>query len=423
MAIRVPTTTKLALAALLAALAGCSSNSDDTGGAGGTFSTGGFGATGGFGGFASMDGGFAANGGGAATGGDDGDGGVNTGNACATGTATAELTPVNMLVMFDRSGSMNDNNKWPNATAALTSFFQNPGSTGLRVALRFFPHDSPAAGCTNNSTTGCNAVACSQPLVAIGELTADSAPTDSHEAALVGAIVNSPPAMRGGGGGGGGTPIYAALDGALRWATSHKAMFPNENTVVIFVTDGEPNGCDENFDNISALAANALATSNIRTYAIGLEGSSMAQMDQLAAAGGTTQGIFIGNSANAEQELLTALNAIRGQNLSCDFPMPQPSDPTMPIDPARVNITVTEGSGTVSTIGQTTDGASCADSKSWYYDNPTTPTRIFLCPEACTYVREHSDARLEILIGCATACSGVDVNCGGGGLPMLPPLL
>ena len=58
--------------------------------------------------------------------------------ACGVGMASAELKPVNMSVMFDRSQSMNENGKWPNVIAALNSFFQNPGAARLRVALRFF---------------------------------------------------------------------------------------------------------------------------------------------------------------------------------------------------------------------------------------------------------------------------------------------
>jgi hypothetical protein len=119
-----------------------------------------------------------------------GDGALNEGNACGMGTAQAELTQVNMLVMFDRSGSMLDDDKWDNATAALTTFFEDEGTDGLKVALRFFPHDEPQEGCTED---GCNAEACAEPLVAIGELTADPAPADAHEAAVVSAIESSPP--------------------------------------------------------------------------------------------------------------------------------------------------------------------------------------------------------------------------------------
>ncbi|MDH5672457.1 MAG: VWA domain-containing protein [Myxococcales bacterium] len=396
-----------ALVALLASPLACSDDDgDDASGAGahdafGNANTGGAGS--GLGGAGDGSG----NGSGLGSG-----GGLTADTACGMGSASAQLTPVNMLVMFDRSASMDDNGKWPNATAALISFFENPASAGLRVAFRFFPDRDP--GCNQD---GCDPQICSQVLVDIDSLTADPAPADAQEGRLVDAIVNA------GQRGGGGTPIHAALDGALRWAGAHQASFPDENTVVIFVTDGEPNGCDENFDNIATLAANALSSSGVHTYAIGLEGSSEAQMNQLAQAGGTGDGIFIGNSANAEQELLDALNAIRGETLSCDFPMPQPTDPSMPIDPARVNVTFTAGDGTANTFAQVNDGASCGSKSAWHYDQPSAPTRITLCPSACERVRSDPNAQLQILIGCSTC--GIDQDCGSGAPPGssgLPPV-
>ena len=415
--------------AALAALNACSSDSSgrpdpQVGGAGGSGGTSGAGGNAGSSGFGNPDGGMVfipppMDGGGMGGSSSD-DAALSEGNACGMGTAQAELTPVNMLVMFDRSGSMEDDDKWPNATAALTTFFEDPGTDGLKVALRFFPHDEPQEGCTED---GCSAEACAEPLVAIGELTAESAPADAHEGDLVSAIVNSAPNGGGGGGGGGGTPIYAALDGALRWAAAYKAMHPEETTVVIFLTDGEPNGCDEDFDNISQLAADALANDGIMTFAIGLAGSSEEQMDQLAQAGGTGAGIFISNSATAEQELLEALNAIRGQTLSCDFAMPEPADPSMPIDPAKVNVTFTPGSGMAVTLPQVDGESECASSSSWYYDDPDAPTQITLCPSACDLVREDTDGMLQILIGCETVCGGLDVDCGGEPPPDLPPVI
>lgn len=359
--------------------------------------------------------------GGAVPDGSSGDGALNEGNACGMGMAMAELTPVNMTVMFDRSGSMRDDDKWANATRALSTFFRDPGTAGLKVALRFFPHNEPAAGCNED---GCNAEACAEPLVPIGEILAEPAPDDAHEQALLDAIESSAPGGRGGGGGGGGgTPIYAALDGALRWATDYRAQHPDETTVVVFVTDGEPNGCDEDFDNISALAEGALASDGILTFAIGLAGSSEEQMDQLAVAGGTDAGIFISNSANAEQELLEALNRIRGQTLSCDFPMPEPADPSMPIDPAKVNVTFTSGAGAAVTLPQATSEADCGTSSAWFYDDPSAPTRITLCPAACERVRDDAAGSLQILLGCETVCGGLDVDCGGEPPPDLPPII
>jgi hypothetical protein len=314
-------------------------------------------------------------------------------NACGIGNDRAMLAPVNMLIMFDRSGSMEDDDKWPNATAALTAFLEHEAAAGMRVALRFFPHDDPAEGCNDDD---CDAVACSQPLVEIAELTAESAPSDAHEDALISAIEDSAP-----GGEGQGTPMYAALDGALRWTTDYKASHPQDNTVVVFVTDGKPNGCEEDFDQISALAEDALTDSSVPTYAIGLLGSSEQQMDQLAQAGGTRQGIFIDDSRTAEAELLQALNAIRGENLACDFPFPEPRNPREPIDPNHVSVNFLYPDGDPAVrLPQVADQGACGDASGWYYDEPQSPARIFLCPSACDSARAMENAGLQILIGC-----------------------
>jgi hypothetical protein len=330
-------------------------------------------------------------------------GGLTPETACGIGNAMAQLAPVNMLLMFDRSGSMEDDDKWTNASAALTAFIADPAAADLGVALRFFPHDEPASGCNNDD---CDADACSNPLVDLARLSVEQAPADAHEDALLRAIRDSAP-----GGEGQGTPMYAALDGALRWATDFDASHPDDKTVVVFVTDGKPNGCDEDIDHISGLAADALAQSELLTYAIGLQGSSEAQMDQLASAGGTQQGIFIGGRASAEAELLDALTGIRGENLACDFPFPAPADPSEPIDPSHVSVNFYYPDARPPLILAAVERErACGDATGWYYDDPQDPTRIFLCPHACESVRSVANAGLQILIGCAEG-GGTPLNC------------
>ena len=319
-----------------------------------------------------------------------GGGTIDPDAACASTSQEATLVPVNMLIMFDRSGSMNQNNKWPQASAALIAFFQAPGTAGLRIALRFFPHSQPAAGCENQT---CSAAACAQPLVPIGAVTGDPAPTDAQEAALVAAVQNSGP------GNGGGTPMHAALDGAEQWATAYAAGHPAEKVVVILVTDGLPNGCNEDITAIAQLATDARTGSGVLTYAVGLEGSANAQMDQIAQAGGTNQGIFIG-SGNAQAELLAALKAIQGSQVACEFVMP--TSPTgEKVDPTKVNVNYTPGGGTLQTLGQVASATECANG-GWYYDNPTAPTKITLCPSTCATIQADQAAKIQVLLGCAT---------------------
>ena len=336
-----------------------------------------------------------------------GNGSLGNEMACATGTASAKLSNVRMLVMFDRSTSMNDEadettgaTRWDLASSALTGFFADPAAGGLQVALRFFPHDSPAPGCNDDA---CDIGACAQPVVPLATLAAD--PADAHEAALVAASVAAAPPVRmpgqGMNAGSQGTPISAALGGALSWAEAQRTAAPEESAVVVLVTDGEPNGCEEEIETIAGLAANAFTTSGIRTYAIGLTGSQESDMDAIAAAGGTTEGIFITDGATAKQDLLNALAAIRGSVLDCDFEMPKASN-GMQVDPTKVNVKYTPAGGTQMTLGRVPDASACGTIPGWYYDNELNPTRILLCPASCNTASVEVDATLEVLLGCVT---------------------
>jgi hypothetical protein len=306
--------------------------------------------------------------------------------ACAATANEATLVPVNMFIMFDKSGSMKDDNKWVNTTGALASFFEDPASAGLRVGLRFFPD----TGCDSST---CSLVKCSTPQVVPAPLTADASPTDAQEKKLLDAIASKGP--------GGDTPMSAALGGAEKWATEYVAAHPMEKAVVILVTDGEPNGCNNDIDAIAKEAEDAHAL-GVYTYAIGLVGSNEAQMNQIATAGGAAKAFLVGND-NAAAELIAALKAIQGTAVACEFQMPS-SDNGKPVDPNKVNVDYVPGDGGEPvSFGQVGSAAECTDDKGgWYYDDPKAPTKITLCPATCAAVQSDEKAKVEVLLGCAT---------------------
>jgi hypothetical protein len=330
--------------------------------------------------------------------------------SCGKGTANADLKPVNMVVMFDRSTSMEEcidgsnpddgpcptGSRWDSASSALNAFFSSPDAAELGVALRFFPHDLPALGCSQDA---CDVNACAQVLVDMGMLTAEPAPADTQEGALVAAVNASGPTESQ------GTPISAALDGALTWGAAYQAAHPEQRTVVVLVTDGEPNGCNTDFDDINQIAADARAASGVTTYAIGLTtmdggGVSQADMNSLAEAGGTDQAFFISDSATAAAELTATLNAIRGMAIACDFPLPSSTTSGMAIDPNLVNVNYTPTGGMEVLLGKVESAADCGTSPAWYYEDPANPSRIRLCPSTCDTVSADENAAISILAGC-----------------------
>lgn len=283
--------------------------------------------------------------------------GGHAGSDDAAGTSGAagagSGNDLTLFLMFDHSWSMNEcgdgtdtpviNNslecqtgpsRWSLASNALTQFVQDPAAAGLSVALRFFPDDRPAEGCDGYSTgfpdsdggfpgidagpstlpsPNCDSDACSKPLVDAAPLSAASAPSDAQEAALVAAIQTSPPPGPPMPNPNPATPTSAALAGAEQWAVAYRLAHPDEPTAVVLITDGEPQGCDTNPNNIAQLASDAKATAGVLTYVIGLAVSPQAttSADQIAAAGGTETAFLVSDGTTAVHDLFAALSAIR----------------------------------------------------------------------------------------------------------------
>jgi hypothetical protein len=246
----------------------------------------------------------------------------------------------------------------------------------------------------------CDVATCAQPLVLPGLLTADIAPTDAQEAALVAAVQASVPPGPEIPNPNPATPTSAALGGAAQWATMHQLANPDDQAVIVLITDGEPQGCDMNANNIAQIAADAYTQSGVLTYAVGLTGSSEAQLNQIAMAGGTNTAFFVADGGTATQDLLAALLAIRGMPVACDFPLPEATAGGQTIDPALINVNYTLGGTADVELGLVGGAAECADKQAWYYDDPTNPTRIMLCPAACASVTNDPSVQIKILAGC-----------------------
>lgn len=320
---------------------------------------------------------------------DFGVGGTDTGTtgftACATATEAASTLPLNMFVAIDKSGSMADNSKWDKAKAAFLQFFQDPEnqSAKISVALRFWPDN----GCDDQS---CNVAACANPQVPLGDL------ADPAQVSQLTELYNSKSP-------GGNTPMFAALGGAAQWGVANAQQGEGATaTVIVFVTDGEPHGCDEDINHIAKNAADAYAQAKVTTFAVGLAGSNEADMQAIATAGSSTKPYLIGNG-DAQAELAAALKEIQKTTLACVFAMPEAQGPD-PIDPALVNLSYTPANAPPIAIGQVTDPSQCdaAGGWGWYYDDPNNPHVIQLCPALCDNVQKYEGGKIDVILGCET---------------------
>jgi hypothetical protein len=199
----------------------------------------------------------------------------------------------------------------------------------------------------------------------------------------------------------GGTPTVPALRGAFTHAAAWSLDHPGRRVAVVYVTDGEPFGCD--VDNTIETAIDstqnaATGAASISTYVIGI-GPSLDNLNRIAAAGGTEKAYLLDGSSDALKGLSDALNSIRSRALSCDYAIPKEST----LDLGQVNVRVSLGPGAVpQLVSQTPSRARCNAKDGWYYDKPTDPAFISLCPKTCDAIRAADSGKLEVLIGCKT---------------------
>lgn len=323
--------------------------------------------------------GFDPNGDGGGGGGGDGGGP----GACASTTAAAALTPVNLVVMFDQSGSMGDTTedptydpaqRWIPVGAAMKAFFTDPSSAGMNASLSFF-------AVATNSCAVADYAAAEVPIRALPSATFSQV-LDAHTPK-------------------GDTPTRSAVTGAILQGQALLQARPNEKTVIVLVTDGEPFGCGVTNQNEAAqevqrvVADVAAVKATLPTYVIGV-GPSVAALDAVATAGGTTGfHVQVGTPTQTTQQLLAAMGQIRGSVAQCDFDIPAPPDGRA-LDLDKVNVEIAPPGKAPSTVAYSKD---CAG-PGWRFDDPVSPKKVQLCPATCADVRATAGGKVNVVFAC-----------------------
>jgi hypothetical protein len=293
--------------------------------------------------------------------------------ACVATSAAAEPITVDIVFLIDQSGSMSGV-KWMGTTSALTTFFNDPASAGIGAGISFFP---------DNLANTCVVMNYESLVVPI-----DVLPNNAF------ALTNALPADAKGS----GTPMYVAVEGALMAATAYQDAHPQHKVILVLATDGDPNGCGTaTVADIADLAQGALSYDGVRTYVIGVQGSTIANLDMIAAAGGTTAAYDITSDIT---QFSTKMAEIRSAVLACEFQLPAPP-PGETLDTNKVNFSYTpKGMGMPTTLLRSTDLADCDSGPGWYYDSDADPTKIILCPASCSTVQADAKAKVSVLFGC-----------------------
>ena len=248
----------------------------------------------------------------------DGDGGAN----CVVMQVAASHVPADVLLVLDRSGSMNYSiaqdcyctstvgtpvcadlsgctTRWPALTAAVDTTLTS--STAINWGLKLY---SWPAGGTCSVSTGVEV-----------QISAASVPIIQSQMANVSPANNTPTAA------------------AIATATAYLKTVGDVNSkAILLATDGDPNcagGAATASDVTGTVAAIAAATrSGFPVYVVGI-GPSVGNLDNFARAGGT------GNyyPATSPQDLTNALKAITTAVATCSFTLT-----TVPPDASNVSV-------------------------------------------------------------------------------------
>lgn len=311
--------------------------------------------------------------------------------------------------LFGGGGGSQPNNKWDAAVAAITQFVSDPTVATTELALNYFPGGGQ-----------CDGTGYDTPSVPMAPLS-----TNAQQ------IIDSLNAQ----GPNGNTPTEGALRGLTTYCLNYNAqqqalldqgaIAPEDkkNCVAILVTDGAPTACNTDTQYLAGIAANA-AMNGVMTFAVGMDGADFGVLNAIATAGGGDCTPNDGDPSNPACDVsgdpaafLQALKDIRQSvqqltrtetrtetqttTLECEWGIPEPP-PDEEFNQDLVNVQFTTG-GTEQSIGYVESEADCASvGGGWYYDNPDDPQRIKVCDSTCSVIQGVTDARIDILLGCAT---------------------
>lgn len=322
--------------------------------------------------------------------------------SCGAQVFEGKSVPVDIYILFDQSFSMCacldpgagqlcvDNCETSRLDAvrqAIETFMLDPNSSGIGVGLGVL-------GQQEIGSTSCEATDYTLPLVEVGTL--------PDQATVLGEALDRLEPT-------GETPTGPALRGACEYARDYRITAPEHQVSLLLLTDGRPeapttcnggNGqCCPSLDDAVVAADECRNQIGIRTYVLGV-GPLLDNLDQIAASGGTERAYLV-NGGDVGEEVLTALNRIRGAAaIPCELALPEPpAGGALALD--SVNLDYAGDDCQITPFSSVRSADQCGDDDGWYYDDPSSPQRIQLCPRSCNRV-SGPGGNLFYSVGCDT---------------------
>ena len=311
---------------------------------------------------------------------------------CAAEVTKATRAEVDVIVLIDTSGSMDEETK--QVKNNINTFAQKIGSTGLDYTvvmiaekpqkLPFMPPGFDPPG-----------ICVPQPLA--GADCADNAPIFHHLNEAVASTDSLSIIL----------DKYGSYSGWLR---------PSAYKVFIEVTDDNSAKPWKQFDDeLLAKGPTQFGDATNRRYIFNTIGgwkrntpvlssekcgSAVNTSDQYQElsklTGGTVESVCEADYSSVFDNIAKGLVT----KLGCEFGYPKSQ--TGQTDPTSVVVNYTPGGQTSATsLTQVTDPSKCASvQNAWYYDDNANPTKIIFCPATCTSAGADTSGKVEVAVGC-----------------------
>ena len=282
---------------------------------------------------------------------------------------------------------------WTPSARRSHQFLGDPSNAGQRVGIGYFGTQPLECACTS-----CNASDYEKPSVPLGALPA-ALPT------LTASLSAQAPT--------GETPTGPALRGACTYANAEKKAQPDRAVVILLVTDGVPQApltsqkgtCNPTLADATAAAAACLGGATpIRTYVLGV-GPSLANLNQIAAAGGTGHAYLVesGGTAGVLEALGDHPQGRHDSLLAGDPEARQRDDGRRPVDRER---RLRRRELQIHDVRQREDRGGMRPA-AWrlVLRRPESPEQHRLCDASCA-AASSPGGELRVSVGCSTIIIG-----------------
>jgi hypothetical protein len=185
------------------------------------------------------------------------------------------------------------------------------------------------------------------------------------------------------------TTALAGLNPAITDFTFHAVVASRESLVDCFLN------C---FDDDCANCMNPCCDKGLACVPVS-EARGQNYIDLQMATGGIHGDLCTQNFAPVFANMATAV--MQHTQISCTFDVPEPS--AGPIVPSETNVDFIPAPGsTPQAIYNVPSAQDCTINGGWYFDNPSDPSTITLCPTTCDAVKQSTEGEVRIKYGCET---------------------